>query len=59
MVNVNEIRETAMKNLRILEQEFQVASVEAATARARVVEIGRAYDAALIASNAWEAALAE
>ena len=59
MLNVNEMRETAMKNLRILEQEFALASVEADTARARVVEIGRAYDAALIASNAWETALAD
>ena len=59
MLNVNEMRETAMKNLQILEGAFALASVEADTARARVVEIGRAYDAALIASNAWEAALAE
>jgi len=59
MLNVNEMRETAMKNLRILEQEFQVASVEADTARVRSAAIGRAYDAALIASNAWEAALAD
>ena len=59
MVNVNEMRETAMKNLQILEGAFALASVEADTARARVVAIGRSYDAALIASNAWEAALAE
>ena len=59
MLDVNEMRETAMKNLRILEEEYRVAWVDRDVAIARATAIGNAYNAARIASEAWETALAD